>query len=93
MSDYPPLGGYPQFRPFRRALPLGEGGRSRVAYGSSVVPDLIGGLRDLPTLAAAEMPRKAEVRPAVIGCVYGLTSPEVISALLPLDCCIVVDRQ
>src|SRR3712207_3590384 len=29
----------------------------------------------------------------VIGCVYRRTSPEVISALLPLDCRIVVDRQ
>jgi hypothetical protein len=65
----------------------------RVTYGAGVLPDLIDGLWELPALAAEAMPSKAEVRPAVIGCVYRLTSPEVISALLPLDCCIVVDRQ
>jgi hypothetical protein len=91
---HPPLGGYDQFRWSRGGpFPWGDGGRSSVAYGVDVLPDLIAGLRGLPALATEGMPGKAEVRPAVLGCVYRLTSDEVIDALVPLDCCVVVDRQ
>lgn len=90
----PPLGGYSEFRrstggPF----PWGDGGRSSVAYGVDVLPDLVQGLRELPSLASAGMPPKAEATPAVLGCVYRLTSPDVIDALLPLESCVIVDRQ
>ncbi|TAL20161.1 MAG: hypothetical protein EPN99_09590 [Frankiales bacterium] len=91
--SYPPLGSYSQFRgstggPF----PWGEGGRSSIAYGVDVLPDLIRGIRSLPELAA-QTARKAEPRAAVLACVYVLSSPEVVDALLPLESCVVVDRQ
>lgn len=47
----------------------------------------------MPALATAGQPRKAEATPAILGCVYRLTSDEVIDALLPIESCIVVDRQ
>lgn len=94
MTDFPALGGYSEFhRSTGGPFPWGEGGRSSVAYGVDVLPDLVRGLRDLPALARAGMPGKAEVRPAVLGCVYRLTSADVVDALLPLDTCVVVDRQ
>lgn len=94
MPDYPPLGSYSQFsRSTGGPFPWGEGGRSSVAYGINVVPDLVAGVRGLPALAREGMPRKAESRAAVLGCVYVLTSPEVVDALLPIESCVIVDRQ
>lgn len=94
MSYYAPLGGYPQFdRSKSGPVPWGAGGRSQVCFGEGVLPDLVRGLQELPALAAEGMPLKAAARPTVIGCVFRLTSSEVVDALLALDCCIVVDRQ
>jgi hypothetical protein len=93
-GQHPPLGGYPEFaRSSGGPFPWGEGDRSRVAYGVDVLPDLVAGLRELPALAAEGLPRKAEPRAGVVGCVYRLTSSEVIDALIPIESCIVVDRQ
>jgi hypothetical protein len=94
VSDFPPLGGYGEFnRSTGGPFSWGEGARSTVAYGVDVLPDLVRGLRELPALARSGMPRKAEARAAVLGCVYRLTSPEVIEALLPIESCVIVDRQ
>ena len=94
MPDYPPLGSY---KPFSQSghgpLTWGSSGASTVAYHRDVLPDLVAGLRGLPALAAEGMPGRAEARPAVLGCVYVLTSEDVIDALLDVDCCVIIDRQ
>jgi hypothetical protein len=94
MRGYPPLGSY---QPFAATLggphPWGEGGRSSVSYHRDVLPDLIAGLRSIPTLALADMPRKAEAAPAVLAAVYRLTSREIVDALLPMHTCVIIDRQ
>jgi hypothetical protein len=93
VEEHPPLGGFDQFRRSQGGpFPWGEGGRSRISYGMDVLPDLVQGLRELPALATDDMPTKAEAQPVVIGCVYRLTSDDVVDALVPMDCCLVVDR-
>ena len=94
MRDYPPLGSY---QPFAATLggphAWGEDGRSSVSYHRDVLPDLIAGLKGIPALALADMPRKAEVAPAVLAAVYRLTSREIVDALLPMHTCVIIDRQ
>lgn len=93
-ESYPPLGGYRQFaRSSGGPFPWGQGGASTVSYGVDVLPDLIRGLRAVPELAGRQMPRRAEARPAVLGCVYRLTSMEVVDALVPMQTCVIIDRQ
>jgi hypothetical protein len=94
MPSYPPLGSYEQFgRSAGGPFAWGEGGRSSVAYNEDVLPDLVAGLRALPGLARQGQPRKAEPTAAVLACVYVLTSSEIVDALIPLESCVIVDRQ
>jgi len=94
VNRLPPLGGYREFvgssgGPFS----WGEGGRSSVTYGEDVIPHLVAGLREISVLASSGMPRKAAATGAVLGCVYRLTSSKVVDALIPLQTCVIVDRQ
>lgn len=94
MPSYPPLGSHPEFSASAGGpFPWGDGGRSSVAYNEDVLPDLVAGLQALPSLASAGLPRKAEPRAAVLACIYVLTSPAVVDALIPLKSCVIVDRQ
>ena len=94
MPSYPPLGSYPEFSASAGGpFPWGDGGRSSVAYNEDVLPDLVAGLQALPSLARSGLPRKAEPRAAVMACVYVLTSSAVVDALIPLESCVIVDRQ